>query len=156
MSNGKPISVEELILPAFHITAATRLIRDRSRLQYMRGCALGDYPDPQYFWDCEDRWYQAVDIVRLGKASFWMRLRGPSDLMIATYKLMPIEKPLTKTFLFREFSAIAGGALLFKGRNRLERKQLKKEARALLKKCTNAREVMDWYEKIVVDERMVY
>jgi hypothetical protein len=90
------ITPEQLVLPVIRIGNVVRLDHERDQLKLMLENALdgpGTKPVPQYFWDRSGQWYQAVNIRKVGRLPFLIRLFNRKDLMIAEYQLVKLDGP---------------------------------------------------------------
>ena len=132
------ISMDELTLPALHVETTERVVRTPDQLVFMRQNAINKHQVPQYYWDARDRWFIAVDIKRIRKASFWMRFVGPDDLMIADFKLRLLASPpMEWAKLYRELAR----SVWHKDGAKIQ------EAKAMLRERCTSLEVTGWMDR---------
>jgi len=93
---------------------------------------------PNYYWASNNQWFKTVNIRKVGKVSFFRRLFVPSDLVVASFDLEPIEQPISDLKLFHEMSLCAVATT---------DKAKYKEARKALKSCKTASEVIAWFDR---------
>jgi len=132
------ITMTELALPALHICEEIRVIRSEEKLRFMRGYSLPPIDAKNFYWDWNSNWFQAVQIQKLKNAPPLMRFFGPSDLMVAEFKLEPIEQPFTQVHLYREIAVCASMTM---------DKKAYKAAKDALRNCCTSREVIEWFDK---------
>jgi hypothetical protein len=141
-SGATIFELSEVELPVFRIGTGVRFDENLSQLRHICEDALptkGSNVEPMkyYFWDASNRWYVAVNIVKVRKAAFWLRFLGPSDLMIANYQLRLLpERPKEWKRAYAHMLAVT------------EYPPDKKfEARASLSKCDTSEKLICWMKK---------
>ena len=97
ISNETVIELTDIHLPVFRIGNSIRFDETLDELRLVRESALstkdGVIGRPKYYyWDASNRWFQAVNIVKIKRAPFWLRFTGGSNLIFATYQLQLLDE----------------------------------------------------------------
>jgi len=106
-SNSILFEMSEIHLPVFRIGNSIRFDEtvDDPRLMCISALPSKDSTPARlkyYYWDASDRWFQAVNIVKIKPAPLWMRFLIGNKVMIANYQLQLLdERP-------REWRRVAG------------------------------------------------
>ncbi len=136
------IDPEELVLPVIRIGNSVRFDESYDELKFIGEIALsldmsGGNRIDHYIWDASDRCFQIVNIVKIKRAPFWIRLIGASDLIIANYQLQLLNE-IPKTWK-RAYSDLSGLALWYADETGIS----KYSARASLHKCDSSLKLVD-------------
>ncbi len=131
--------ISEIYLPVFRIGNSIRFDETLDDLRLMSDAALPAKDGSPahlkyYYWDASDRWFQAVNIVKIKRPSLWLRFMGGNDLMIANYQLQLLdERPLE----WRRADTTMRDLLAFSPGNA-------NEGRASLHKCDTSLKLVMW------------
>ncbi len=87
-----------------------------------------------YYWDASDRWFEAVNIVRIKPAPLWMRLLIGNKVIIANYQLQLLDERPRE---WRRAYSDMRNLLAFSEGNA-------NEARASLHKCDTSLKLVMW------------
>ena len=96
-SNSTVFEISDVHLPVFRIGNSIRFDETLDDLRLMCITALPSKDGTParfkyYYWDASDRWFQAVNIVKVKSSPFWMRLLIGNQIMIANYQLQLLDE----------------------------------------------------------------
>ncbi|CAN1544036.1 hypothetical protein MCEMSE15_01889 [Fimbriimonadaceae bacterium] len=137
------LDISEIQLPVFRIGNSVRFDETLEELKFISELAL--LPEDRrafhikcYFWDASDRWFEAVNIVKVKRAPFWIRFMGPKNLIIASYQLKPLsDRPKEWK---RAYSDLVGLAEWYSSETGIS----KSDSRKSLSKCDTSQKLIDW------------
>jgi len=139
ISNATVIELSDLQLPVFRIGGTIRFDESMDDLRLMNVAALpatdgGPARLKYYYWDASDRWFLAVNIVKVKSSPLWMRLLIGNQIMIANYQLQLLdERPREWRRAYKDMVDLVE----FSPGNKIE-------ARANLRKCDTSLKLVTW------------
>ncbi len=136
--------MSEIHLPVFRIGGSIRFDETMDDLRLMNVAALpatdeGPARLKYYYWDASDRWFEAVNIVKIKPAPLWMRFLIGNKIMIANYQLQLLdERPREWRRAYSDMRDL----LEFSQGNA-------NEARASLHKCDTSLKLVMWLKTYI-------
>jgi hypothetical protein len=137
------IDLSRIRLPVFRIGNSVRFDETLEEMMLVSEEALLPKDSKafhlKYFlWDASNDWYEAVNIVKIKRAPFWIRFMGQKKLIVASYqlKLLP-ERPKEWK---RAYSDLVGLADWYSGDTGIS----KSAARKSLNECNTSKKLIDW------------